>query len=554
MTAPQSGRATPGAEIGAHVGQWPAGPRRVGPISDEPLVNFVHRWAPELVFGLYLLGMVYLSFVPFDLTPGAGAGEVGWTAIGLPMAGFNMPDILSNLLAYVPLGGFAYVVARRWRLGRLAACACAIGLSAATSYGVEFCQQYVGARVSSLVDFTSNTLGATLGIVGFGLWEDAFRRIGRRLIASAAHHTWIVLANVFLCAVLLVQLRPYDVVIDPVHTAYALRHADVSPMARWDGLRTQIATEVEEGRRVDMGDYRRARWEYLLDRLADTAAYGVTTMLVVLSLAARFGRRRLALHAWAGFVTISLACMIMLIRMFLVSHGLDTSQMACGLLGALLGSLGVDRFLRRIAPDELARRASPARVLSSNAVLAAAGGVAAMVLLYEVAPFDFGESDVQWSAAARSMNVIPFFAHFQSRPNDAVYDISGDVLRYAFLGAALALLLRRVVRWSWMRQLGATLLACTGVAALMQFLYLTSPTRFSDATTVLLGSFGAFVGAVGLRWLIDYHTAGCVVYVDDPLTAQLIEGKTYDKATAIRPRSSHSDASRTDQAESVEQR
>ena len=66
-------------------------------------------------------------------------------------------------------------------------------------------------------------------------------------------------------------------------------------------------------------------------------------------------------------------------------------------------------------------------------------------------------------------------------------------------------------------------------------------------------SLGALVGAVGVRWMIDYHSALCVLHADDLLTTRLIEGATYDKATAIRPRTSRSDASLTDQAESVEQ-
>jgi hypothetical protein len=73
-------------------------------------------------------------------------------------------DALRNVAAFVPLGLFAVIAARRrgWAAGRSALVG-AVVLGAATSLGIELVQVELPARVSSATDLVANVLGTSLG-------------------------------------------------------------------------------------------------------------------------------------------------------------------------------------------------------------------------------------------------------------------------------------------------------------------------------------------------------------------------------------------------------
>ena len=523
-------------------------------ISDEPIVNALHARAPEIALLLYAAGMAYMSFVPFDLaiTPNAGVNRVA--ILGLPVPSFNMPDILVNIAMYAPLGAAAMLAGRRRGWRRLTAGALAVVAVAAMAYAIEFGQRYVESRVSSWVDLTCNVLGAALGAVFVALWEQpvhsAIQRVRRSLIRDGR----VLAVNGFVCALLLVQLRPFDIVVDPIHTAYGLRHAAVSPVARWSGLPADVSRSVVDGRRVGMHELSRVRWEYCLDRIVDVALYAGVGALVWLSQARRFRRQRTRLFLWCGFVTVSLAVMVMLLRVFLISHGLDTAQLSCGVLGWLVGMMGV-RFLHPADPTEIddnAREApaDPRRWAPGHAAALGCLAVCLLVVMYELIPFDFQPR--RHAGVGRQMGAIwvPLYGHFLSRPNDAFYDLSGKFLRYACLAAGLAMLLRRLPRFRWRIHLAITVVMTASLATLFQAAHVFSPSRYTDVTTVLIAIVAAATSAVALRWWIDYRACLIGRYVNDRLTTQLIDGPSFDPEEARLPRSRRSDASPTAQAES----
>ncbi|HSV70757.1 MAG TPA: VanZ family protein [Methylibium sp.] len=106
--------------------------------------------------------VVYASLHPFsgwsEPTP---PGAFGWA---LPRPRFQGRfDLVSNLLAYVPLGLLLAVAWVREGGRRLVALGFAVALSSALSYGLEQAQHFLPPRVSSLVDWQLNTAGAVVG-------------------------------------------------------------------------------------------------------------------------------------------------------------------------------------------------------------------------------------------------------------------------------------------------------------------------------------------------------------------------------------------------------
>ncbi len=135
------------------------------------------RWG-LIAFGYGAL-VVYGSLYPFS----------DWVGGGTPF-GFlfdaarwerrpSLGDIVTNLLAYVPLGFFSY---RYWRSTHSGTLAAALAILAATalSLGVEVFQGYLPARDQSSVDLLLNVLSASAG-VGLARLPSGEGRLARRL-------------------------------------------------------------------------------------------------------------------------------------------------------------------------------------------------------------------------------------------------------------------------------------------------------------------------------------------------------------------------------------
>jgi len=542
-------------------------------ISDEPLINAVHRRLVEIALVVYTAFLIYISLVPFDFTrtPSYDSSEsVVW---GLTVASFPILDVFTNIGLYVPLGALVFAVARRKRRRWITSGILAVLFGSMLSFLLESGQCWVESRVASWVDVTSNVLGCLLGAMLVGLSEGQIRRMLRRARWAARRNWALTLCKASVCIVLLVHLRPYDVVVDVFHTAAAaVRHSDFGPVAGWNGLQAKVATQVEEGRLRAMNELPRVQWEYALDRGVDVAVYAGIAALVILGMAAYFNRRVL-LYAWAGFVVVSLAGIVTIMRVFLISHGVDTAHFFCAVIGWPVGCAIGHRMLKAAVHSPPRERGvlagasagcpTPSRggrqtdtmdnqelhLQGANGIdggrpsLAglsvrwesiAIGLVLVTAVIYELIPFDFGTGTGAHSPLASDrVCLVPFLAHFHGRPNDALYDISGELLIYGVMGVCLALLLRRRSRWPWRKQLWAVVMATGAVGLVLECLHLCMATRQTDVSTLIIALVGGFAGAVGVRWESDYWASLSVSVVDDVLTRQLIEGETYKKLSAI---------------------
>jgi len=495
-------------------------------ISDEPIIRAVHRRLGDILLVVYALMVVYVSFVPFDFkgaslgTPGAG------TVLGLHVARGSLPDIFANIGLYMPLGVLCFIAGMRRLKSKLLCGAAAVLAAGLLSYGVEFGQQWVASRVSSWPDVVANGLGAWLGVMAAGVWLGEIKRTLRRSHLTLARNWPLTVAKALACLILLLHLRPYDVVVDTFHTAADVRHADLSPMAGWRGLDERVAREVAAGRLRGMQELPRARWEYAIDRVVDVAGYAGLSILLAVGLTPQFRRRRGAMFAWIGFVVVSLAMMVVLFRVFLISHGVDTSHFYCGIVGWLVGC-AMARWAHGRSPEAAGQ--SLTRVLSPRVAVVATAFTLATVLLYELVPFDFQTSSATAGFDSRFC-AIPFDWHFAGRPNDAFYDISGDVLRYGAVGVCLALLMAHRTGRPWRRQLVAVV-AITGVLCVaLETLHFGMASRGADVTTLVIALAASFAGTVAVRWLSDFRVYASRAFAEDMLTRQLIEGATYDKS------------------------
>ena len=520
-------------------------------ISEEPLVNVIHRYLAEMAFAIYAAALAYVCVVPFDFTTHKLIDPASPRFLNLLMTGSGLPDIFANMAIYMPFGALAFLILRKMNRGLLLSGTLAVLLAGLFGFGIEQAQCYVQSRVSTWSDVLANTLGAWIGVMGIAVFHGEYRRTVEQGREAARRNWWLSVSKGMVCLLLIVHLRPYDIVVDLRHTAAdTVRHADISPLAAWNGLRARVATQVNLGQRDGMNELARARWDYAIDRIVDTAGYAGLSILLAMGLYRDFHRRR-RLYGWIGFVVVSLAMMVTLIRIFLTTYGIDTAHIGCGMLGWLIGCgiAYVIRYGLPSAPTD-AVTVSPTRTIPLRLQKVAIAFTLVIVCLYELVPFDFATGPGAESALLGSTCMIPFKWHFLSRPNDALNDISGELLRYGAMGICLALLLRRRTRLNWRVQLAACVLLSGVVSCAFEAIHLIMATRRTDITTPMLALFASFVGCIAIRWMSDYRAYLSVNIVENALTRQLIEGESYDKSSLTRLGSGRNDASQKDQAQS----
>ncbi len=177
------------------------------------------RIATRLLAAITFL-IVFASLYPFSFSLD---GAVPLEQLGeLPRAGMTRSDIAANVLLYLPLGTcLAWLLAPRF--GGAIAVVAATLIAAALSYAIEFAQLYETRRVSSLADFTCNSVGAFAGAclalalarTRQRLHSSHFAGLLRHPVAAALLFSWIGY-----------RLAPFALVLDPAEWA-----SNLAPLA-----------------------------------------------------------------------------------------------------------------------------------------------------------------------------------------------------------------------------------------------------------------------------------------------------------------------------------
>ena len=125
----------------------------------------ISRNAPTTPWGilalLYILLVLYGSLYPFKEWRTEGVALFAFLTERWP-SHLSKPDVLTNLVAYVPLGLFLACWLRR-HAGVASAVIVATLIGTALSFSVEFLQQFLPSRVASTSDLLFNAIGSAAG-------------------------------------------------------------------------------------------------------------------------------------------------------------------------------------------------------------------------------------------------------------------------------------------------------------------------------------------------------------------------------------------------------
>jgi len=146
--------------------------------------------APNLAFRAPVIALV-LAFTAIPMELQSLNSDIIRDAFDFSL---DVPDIVANIVGFIPVG-VVFANRGRWR-GTV--------MAAALSVLVEAIQLFSSARSPSLIDVTTNTVGAALGIAVRDQWGVVLHRmrVGRRAVLVAA-----ILALV-ICSMLAMRVTP----------------------------------------------------------------------------------------------------------------------------------------------------------------------------------------------------------------------------------------------------------------------------------------------------------------------------------------------------------
>ncbi len=509
---------------------------RGGSISSEPLIDRLHRHALEIALVVPLVLVLLVSLLPTESGSVAQwrAGPPGWERFWYARA--STIDAVANIALYVPLGFVGYLVGRKWQFPGWAAWCGAIVACAGLSLFVEGVQAWMPSRVTSALDWICNTLGGALGALLAAGLHHSLSAQAATLRDELRMRPWSAAATVIACLLIVIHLRPYDVVLTPATVAASLRDGAADPLGEWRTLSLSSRHVKRAGRVLRSDEALRARCEWALARLGDAAGYALLAGLTAVSL--RRHHRRGRVVAWGAALSSSviLAGAVTVTRILMPSRGLDMGHLLAGLVGGFLG--GGAAMLAVRDPVGVAQRSAALRGL----LWGAAAVTLAVIVVRGCAPFVFDFSPASVSASWQRANWRPFVASLSSRPNEAFLDLTTRQLQYIVLGLLAGCLVGRGRMWR--RRVCAVTLGAVALALSLELCHLAIVGRRLDVTAVLLAGLGTPAAMIVMRWSRDYRRSLLVHRADDLLTRQLIEGASYRKPAASRAAARGVDAAR----------
>lgn len=284
---------------------------------------------------VYALLLLYASLMPFDLTNDRASFDLqlhgAWRYWPFGTLHTSRPDILSNLMIYVPLGLlFSTRVTLARRPSRWAAFLVGVVISGAISATVEYGQAFTPSRVTSATDFLMNLIGGSAGAAaGSLLGARAWLRLTTGIREAYVKRPLVLVTGLMLLMLAADAAFPFLPTLDVSTVKHNIR---------------QSAFTLEDG-------FSRQEWHHWV--VARAGVYAVLTILLGAS-----GRRD-SPGRWirAALLALCFAAALESGKLFIESRSANVANVlssASGVLAALvLAALfrsGISPRLKRLLP------------------------------------------------------------------------------------------------------------------------------------------------------------------------------------------------------------
>lgn len=402
----------------------------------------------------------------------------------------------------------AVAVDRPARVGWLAALLMAPACMA-LAIGIEFLQICFPPRTVSVNDIFVETLGGFAGIVAWLIWGQQvtawLRRLGGvsdvPLLASR-------LIPGYIAAILIAQLMPFDFVVG--------RH--------------ELAVKYQEGK-IQLLPFQ-GPWhsDALLKTILNMACF---YPLGLLEVAARRDRSQRGMTI--PWLALAMPWIVELLQVFVYSRSANVTDIATGMVGAILGGLTPRALIGQAGgsatPQRSGRDFTLARVLGWSAALVV---WFAIVVYFNWRPFNFTVNPSRFlndpedlsQYGWRRMAVLPFVDYYWGNKYNALDQFLRKGLSFLPLGALFALAATNVYSTGGSRRVfGVAVVAGIIIEIGRYFL----PDRNPSVTDILIGCAGALIGF----WFVRYVRA--TVWAENTLYGGLPRRKERPAQQASSP-------------------
>lgn len=428
----------------------------------------------------YLLFIGLASFYLADAVTArraarAGADELFFLAGEFRLRWWNLRDISTNILLYMPLGFLvALFLGERQRLRRAGIY---LWLGLLLSIGVEMVQAFIG-RFSDATDVISNCGGYILGfviarsaILRFGMQPASL--LGLNSVGGDDRLNHLAgLRFMYVAVVVVTSLLPLDISVSLGQVFSKLQAGD----GAMPGLIVDPFYHFRDPVPI----------QYLTLRILPFLPLAFLSSYIQL----RRGRSGLMIPASHCLL---LAVLVEFANLFIRSGRSDVLVPVLGFTAGLAVAWVVSRYASLAEKQDTREIGSRSYLLFS------------MLLLYCMVLVSVSLSPYEFELSIRAVrdkflsdsNLLPFRLHFSARSVSSAIDIVREFILYAPLGACLATWLPTTV----LRLQRRSLLLVAGVAGLlfgawMELLQLTVVGRYVDITDILLAACGSLAGAL----------------------------------------------------------
>ena len=126
-------------------------------------------WSTATLFAL--LAVLACTLFPFHFCAPDPPFRSVWDVLLIPIGPDTAPDVVENVLLFLPLGFAMAGYLTHRGITTLAAITGVLLLSLSLSYSIEVLQLFMPGRFTSLTDVLSNTVGAGLGVLCHSAWH-----------------------------------------------------------------------------------------------------------------------------------------------------------------------------------------------------------------------------------------------------------------------------------------------------------------------------------------------------------------------------------------------
>lgn len=405
----------------------------------DSVVRFLARYYAEFLAILALLFVLQTGLVPFDLTTG-GVGSAGGEWFSTAVDRLALPDIVSNIFLYIPIGALLFLCllrggrSRSPQSGRAASWLISVVMGATLSGTVEWLQAYSPSRVSSLIDLVSNILGTAVGATMLWVSGALLPRLLHAVMRECRARPHAGLLKV--CGVLVVigAATPFSFSFDVMRLNRSVKSAVWVPFACDESdqaLRQNLHTNDEALMDAHLRWWHLKRWSRWA---AECASFAVLGWLLQALLRGDYGfgrRGSLAMILWFGGM---FAAGLSFMQLLIISRACDVTDILFRVLGLWLGAIGHSAYLR----DR--RRLTPALQEQRHLRLAKIGCAAVFgyILFTGVIPLSLDLETGGPATSFTSKGFLPFHAYFDARFDLMIDDAMEKFGSYALLAMLLA--------------------------------------------------------------------------------------------------------------------